>query len=64
MTKAKAVFIPVDGDLDRYDLIVDRRVREYDVDDYDLMGAVSRARLDPRDVEIEDQTGYRTPLAR
>lgn len=62
----KAVFVPVDSlhpGPTLYDLTVDRRVREYDVEEHDLQGALRRARL-PVDTEIyiEDQSGYKTRL--
>jgi hypothetical protein len=57
-----AVFVPnQDG---TYDLQVDHRTREYDVDPEDLMAAVRRARLDPSKVSVEDETGYRVGLTR
>jgi hypothetical protein len=57
-----AVFIPAPEGL--YDLVVDGRAREYDVEPDDFAGAVRRARLDPKDVLIEDDTGYRAPAFR
>lgn len=57
-----AVFIPAPEGL--YDLHVDGKVREYDVEPDDFLHAVRRARLDPTEVLIEDDTGYRAPIAR
>lgn len=57
-----AVFIPAEQGL--YDLVVDGRTREYDVEPEDFHDAIRRARLDPKKVLIEDDTGYRATLGR
>lgn len=58
-----AVFVPSPDD-HLYDLLKDGRVLEYNVDPEDLQGAIRRARLDPTDVLIEDETGYASRLVR
>lgn len=56
------VFVPTDEEGSLYDLIVDGRAREYDIEPYDLKGALRRARITEGPVYIEDETGYRTRL--
>lgn len=58
----KAVFVPTEKGL--YDLQVDGRTKEYDVEPWDFEGAVRRARIDPSTVQVEDDLGYRIPLRR
>lgn len=58
-----AVFIPTGKDDGLYDLVIDGRTREYDVDPWDLLGAVRRARH-AGTVYVEDETGHRTTLRR
>lgn len=62
---SRAVFEQVLGsDPPRYDLKVDRRIREYDVDADDIQGALRRARLPAgTEVYVEDESGYRTRLS-
>lgn len=47
-----------------YDLKVDGRVKEYDVEPWDILGALSRARVAPGEVFVEDASGYRQRLRR
>lgn len=48
-----------------FDLKVDGRIREYDVEQPDLHGALRRARIQPtEEVFIEDTSGYRERLPR
>ena len=47
-----------------YDLLVNGRVREYDVEQHEFAAALRRARVKPTDAYVEDLTGYRTPLRR
>lgn len=49
-----------------YDLVVDGRVLEYDVDPDRFADALRRRRLDRSDspVFVEDETGHRTRLSR
>lgn len=51
------VFVPVG--LGRYDMMVNGRAGEYDVDPEDFSTAIRRRRLQPTEVWIEDTTGYR-----
>lgn len=62
----KAIFDQVLGsNPPLFDLKVDGRIREYDVEADDMQGALRRARL-PRDTEVyvKDETGYKTRLTR
>lgn len=56
------VFVPTDATESLYDLIVDGRAREYDIEPHDLKGALRRARITEGPVYVEDATGYRTRL--
>lgn len=58
-----AVFVPSPDD-HLYDLLKDGRVLEYNVDPDDLQGAIRRARLNPDEVLIEDETGHATRMGR
>lgn len=59
---ASAVFaVNPDG---TYDLEVSGRKVDYDVPVDELADSARRARLDPRDVQVEDALGYREPLVR
>lgn len=47
-----------------YDLLVDRRRVEYDVEADEFHDALRRARFDGADVWVEDETGHRERLGR
>lgn len=57
------VFRQIDG-TEEFDLVVDGRIAEYDVEPDDFLAALRRRRLDPKDVFVEDDTGYRQRLNR
>lgn len=59
------VFRQVDG-TQFYDLMVDGRIAEYDVERDDFQAALRRRRLDRSDspVFVEDESGHRTRLTR
>lgn len=47
-----------------FDLEVDGRAAEYDVDPEDFASALRRRRVEPTEVYVEDETGYRSKLRR
>lgn len=49
-----------------YDLTIDGRAAEYDVEPEDFAAALKRRRVDPTRyaIYVEDETGYRTRLGR
>jgi len=61
------VFRKVDAKSDLYDLTIDGRSAQYDVEPSDFADALRRQRTRiPRDavIYVEDETGYRTRLGR
>lgn len=60
------VFRKVDAKSNLYDLTIDGRAAEYDVEPEDFAAALKRRRVDPSRyaIYVEDETGYRTRLGR